>query len=202
MNDSIPDPTAESVADPVPPVPVAPMRPDTVRRQNGLAMLGTVALAVVLAFGGGLVVGRATAPGGASAPSDPGATPGPVPTVVPSAGVVVPHDGARLGRADAKVTIEYWADYQCPYCAKFAQEVIPQLESRIADGTIALVHRDFAFLGPESVDAAIAVHCAAREDKYWVMHDAVYAAQNGENRGGFARPRLAQVAASVGLDAT
>ena len=210
VNDASPDPTAESIVDPAPPVPVAPVPSESVRRQNGIALFGTVVLAVVLAFGGGLAVGRATAPGGSAAPSapsapsapvDPGATPGLLPTVVPSAGAVLPSEGARLGRADAKVTIEYWADYQCPYCAKFAQEVIPQLESRIADGTIALVHRDFAFLGPESVDAAVAVQCAAREGKYWAMHDAVYAAQDGENRGGFARPRLAQVAASVGLDA-
>ena len=98
------------------------------------------------------------------------------------------------------MTVEYWADYQCPYCAKFAQEVIPQLESRIADGTVALVHRDYAFIGDESVAAAVAVRCAGREGKYWAMHDAVYAAQAGENQGGFAPARLAEIAASVGLD--
>ena len=96
--------------------------------------------------------------------------------------------------------MDYWADYQCPFCAKFADEVIPALESRIADGTVLLVHRDLAFLGPESIDAAVAVRCAAREDRYWEMHDAVYAAQQGENQGAFARDRLAQVAAGIGLD--
>ncbi|MHB8890647.1 MAG: DsbA family protein [Candidatus Limnocylindrales bacterium] len=205
MNDSSPDPTSDPAVDPVehpataPSPAVEPGRPDTVRSQNRLALFGTVALAVALAFGGGLAIGRATAPAG---PSGPAATPGPVPTVVPSTGAELPSEGARLGLADAKVTIEYWADYQCPFCAKFAQEIIPQLESRIADGTVALVHRDYAFLGEESFDAAVAVRCAAREGRYWAMHDAVYAAQNGENQGGFARPRLAQVAASVGLDAT
>lgn len=183
----------------------APDGPDTRRRQNRIALVGTVALAVVLAFGGGLAVGRATAPTGPAAPAvtpDPAATPGTLPTTVPSADAALPSDGARLGLADAKVTVEYWADYQCPFCSKFASEVIPLLESRIADGTVALVHRDYAFIGEESVDAAIAVRCATPEGKYWAMHDAVYAAQDGENKGGFARPRLAQIAASVGLDAT
>ena len=32
------------------------------------------------------------------------------------------------------------------------------------------------------------------------MHDAVYAAQQGENQGAFARARLEQIAAGVGLD--
>ena len=78
--------------------------------------------------------------------------------------------------------------------------MIPALESRIADGTVLLVHRDLAFLGPESIDAAVAVRCAAREDRYWQMHDAVYAAQQGENQGAFSRDRLALVATSIGLD--
>ncbi|MCJ7709389.1 MAG: DsbA family protein [Chloroflexi bacterium] len=229
MNDSSPDPTNNPATDPTPlvgppvdPVPVAPVTlaapvsasggapdgqdsPDARRRQNRIAVYGTVALAVVLAFGGGLAIGRATAPeapADAIATVDPAATPGSVPTAVPSAGAALPSEGARLGLADAKVTVDYWADYQCPYCSKFAREVIPLLESRIADGTVALVHRDYAFIGEESVDASIAVRCATPEGKYWAMHDAVYAAQNGENQGAFARPRLAEIAGSVGLDAT
>jgi len=173
---------------------------DAIRRQNRLAASGFVIVALVLVFGAGLAVGRATAPAGpaASTPVAIGsASPGaPTPTAVAG----LPSEGSRLGRADAKVVIEYWADFQCPYCAKFAQTVIPALESRIADGTVALVHRDYAFLGEESIDAAIAVRCAGRQDRYWPMHDAVYAAQQGENQGAFAPARLVQVANSVGLD--
>ena len=229
VNDSSPDPTNNPATDPtapdeppVDPVPVAPVtpaapvsvsggapdghdNPDARRRQNRIAVYGSVALAVVLAFGGGLAIGRATAPAGPAdsvATVDPSATPGTVPTAVPSADAALPSEGARLGLADAKVTVDYWADYQCPFCSKFAREVIPLLESRIADGTVALVHRDYAFIGEESVDASIAVRCATPEGKYWAMHDAVYAAQDGENQGAFARPRLAQIADSVGLDAT
>jgi len=164
-------------------------RPRGVRRQNRAALAGTVALLVVLAVGGGILIGRGTTP----AAGDAFATSGPAASALPS-------DGARLGRADAKVTIDYWADFQCPYCSKFARDVIPQLESRIADGTVALVHRDFAFIGSESVDAAVAVRCAGEEGKYWPMHNAVYAAQAGENQGGFAPAKLAQIASSVGLD--
>ena len=130
-------------------------------------------------------------------PLDPS---GPVSTPAGSTGPDLPSDGNRLGSADAKVVIDYWADYQCPFCAKFAQETIPQLTPYIADGTVALVHRDYAFIGPESVDAAVAVRCAGREGKYWPMHDAVYAAQDGENKGAFARERLAVIGASVGLE--
>lgn len=170
---------------------------DTIRRQNRAAAFGLIALFVALAFGGGIAVGRATAPN-AGAPSLAPVSVSPGPTAVAG----LPSAGPRLGRADAKVVIDYWADYQCPFCAKFAQQVIPQLTSRIADGTVALVHRDYAFLGDESIDAAIAVRCAGREDRYWAMHDAIYGAQQGENKGAFSRIRLGQVAAAVGLDAT
>jgi protein-disulfide isomerase len=213
---------APAAAVDVPPAGVAPAGsaperpsdgpPAGVRRQNRLAALGLGTLAVVLAFGAGIAVGRATVPGGdASAPPvavSPGASAGAsaAPTPVASGIASLPSEGPRLGRADAKVVVDYWADYQCPFCAKFAQEIIPKLESRIADGTVALVHRDYAFLewregGTESMDSAMAVRCAGREGRYWQMHDAVYAAQAGENQGGFARERLAEIAASVGLDA-
>ena len=136
-------------------------------------------------------------PGASSAPSaTPGASSAPSPSAAP--GVTAepnPADAPRLGRDDAKVEVTYWADYQCPFCAAFAQDVIPELQPLIDDGTIALVHRDYAFLGPESVDAAIAVRCA---DDYWAMHDAVYAAQSGENQGAFYRANLLEIADSIG----
>lgn len=112
----------------------------------------------------------------------------------------VVHDGTRLGRADAPVTLEVWADYQCPFCRRFAVQTMPALVSLLEDGTIALVHRDYAFLGQESFDAAVAARCAAREGGYWAMHDAIYGAQLGENQGAFSRTVLTGLAASIGLD--
>jgi protein-disulfide isomerase len=216
------EPVAERPSDATPEsaaaVPAAERPSDgpsgSVRRQNRLAALGLGALIVALAFGAGIAVGRATMLGGDTASAPPVAvSPGAsvdasaAPTPVASGIASLPSDGPRLGRADAKVVVDYWADYQCPFCATFAQEIIPELESRIADGTVALVHRDYAFLdwqapGSESLNSAMAVRCAGREGSYWPMHDAVYAAQAGENQGGFARERLAQIAATVGLDAT
>ncbi len=191
-------------------------------RQNRLAMLATFAFVVVLAFGAGIAIGRATAPAGGSAAAV-GSSPVPIatgpsaassgaaaaagtgPTVAPGSSSPLdglPSDGSLLGSKDAKVTLTYWADFQCPYCERFATNVLPLLASRIADGTVAVQHRDFVFIGPESIDAAVAVRCGGEQGKFWPMHDAVYGAQAGENQGAFARARLAQIAASIGLDAT
>ena len=209
---------------PIPPAPVVPYLPpygagalpeppsdrqrDARRRQNRIAGFATIAMALVLTFGAGVGVGRVTAPTGSTPATS--SVPAGAPSNAPSGAVAtpgaawftsLPSDGPLLGRADAKVRIDYWADYQCPFCARFAADILPQLESRIADGTVAVRHRDYAFIGAESLDAAVAVRCGGEQSRYWQMHDAVYAAQAGENQGAFAAARLAAIATSVGLDA-
>jgi protein-disulfide isomerase len=215
-----PGPDPVPVLEPVRPLDTGGAVPTATRRQNAAAIVGTVVLVVAIAFGGGFAAGRFTAPtpesgtavatqapaatasasGEPGASAEAGATADPGVTPVPSAGPDLPSDGARLGSADAPVVIDYWADYQCPFCSKFALEVIPALYPYIEDGTVQLIHRDFAFIGPESMQSAIAVRCAADEGKYWQMHDAVYAAQAGENQGAFSDDKLTAIATSIGLD--
>ncbi len=168
------------------------------------------ALVVVLAFGSGIVVGRATAPGIAAPSSDaPAGSDAANASETPASSAPrtpgwpldgLPSDGPLLGSRTAKVQLTYWADYQCPFCARFSETVLPQLVARIADGTVAVTHRDFVFIGTESLDAAIAVRCAGEQGKYWQMHDAVYAAQNGENQGAFSSQTLSRLANGVGVD--
>jgi len=193
------------------PVPVAPVAGPLPTASRGTPVVAAVAglLVVAVAFGGGFLAGRGTAPGGTTAVAStaPSASPGPQESAAPSpapgssALAGLPTDGKRLGRADAAVVVEYWSDYTCPFCARFAQDVLPQLADRIADGTVAVVHRDFAFLRQESYDAAAAARCADREDRYWPMHDALYAAQQGEAAGPLSSERLTALAGAIGLDA-
>jgi protein-disulfide isomerase len=112
------------------------------------------------------------------------------------------RDGRSLGDRDAPVKIEVWADFQCPVCARFGDTIEPPLvDSMIADGTVRMTFRDLAFLGPESLDAAVGARAAgALADKFWDYHDLLFANQAGENRGGFARDRLADLAVSLGID--
>lgn len=62
-------------------------------------------------------------------------------------------------------------------------------------------YRDYAFLGPESREAAEAARCANDQGLFWEMHDAIFYNQVGENDGAFARQRLNRIAETVaGLD--
>ena len=111
-------------------------------------------------------------------------------------------DGKTLGASGAPVTIDLWADFQCPYCAMFSEQTEPQLvSSYVATGKAKLVFHDFAFIGQESIDAAVAATCAEQQGKFWPYHDYLYANQGAvENQGTFSSARLLQIATTIGLD--
>jgi len=167
--------------------------PATVGRGRGPAVaLGylAAALAGALLLGGSLV-----ALGGAGR-----AAPSPSPTPPPNIA-----SGSSLGSAAAPVTIEVWADYQCPYCRLETIVFGGSMErTYVLPGLARIVYRDFAFLGQESIDAAVAARCAGRQDPgaYWRYHDLLFASQQGENQGTFARANLLTLAGIAALDPT
>ena len=117
--------------------------------------------------------------------------------------VAVVLDGRALGSSTAPVVIDLWEDFQCPACSRFTRVVEPAIVERfVPTGSARVVFHDFAFLGRESVDAAVAARCAGRQGAFWPYHDWLYANQNGENDGWFSQTRLAAIATRLGLDRT
>lgn len=131
----------------------------------------------------------------------PGARPSSAsPSVSPSPTSSFAMEGATVGVAGAPVTIEIWADFQCPYCGLFTHGIEPTiLREYAATGAAGVRFRDFAFLGQESVDAAVGARCAGREGKFWRYHDLLFASQRGENQGAFRRDTLVALAEFAGL---
>lgn len=85
--------------------------------------------------------------------------------------------GHRLGPANAPVSIVEFSDFQCPYCRNLAA-VLKTLRSRY--GTqLALIYRHFPLDGVHSLarPAAIASECAARQDRFEMYHDVIFAEQ-------------------------
>ena len=163
----------------------------------GGLLAGAGLLAVALSLAG--VIRPTVAPSPAEL-GGPLVTPPPVAS--PSA--FTPTDlanGNALGDLEAPVTVEIWADYQCPYCALFSRQVEPQLIAQYVEtGQVRLVFRDLAFLGDESRWAAVAARLAADQDAFWPYHDYLFANQLGENVGSFSVERLQRIATLVGLD--
>jgi protein-disulfide isomerase len=78
------------------------------------------------------------------------------------------------GTANAPITIVEFADFQCPFCAT-AEPVIEEVLKKYK-GKVRLVFKNFplAQMHPEAIPSALAAECAAKQDKYWLMHGALF----------------------------
>lgn len=86
-------------------------------------------------------------------------------------------DDPMKGNPDAPITIIEFSDFQCPFCAKFHEETLPQLEQNyISTGKVNFVYRDFPIQSthPNAVPAAFASECADDQGKFWEMHDMIF----------------------------
>ncbi len=116
------------------------------------------------------------------------------------------------GNPDAKVVVQNFSDFQCPFCAQFVASVEPKIEEEfIKTGRIKYVFRDFQFLDRirqgqpnydgESHRASLAAHCAQSQGKFWEMHDLLYLSQGkAENAGAFSDANLEKLASSLNLN--
>jgi protein-disulfide isomerase len=96
----------------------------------------------------------------------------------------VPQDGTTLGAEDAPVTVYLYEDLQCPACARFSRETLPDLVTRYVEpGTAKVVAEPIAILGPDSVPAAEAASAAGEQDRFWEYSTLFYLNQGAENSG-------------------
>ena len=102
-----------------------------------------------------------------------------------------------LGRADAKLTIVEFTDYQCPYCKAFKETTLVDLKRDYVDtGVAKLVVYDLPLPNhPLAPKAAEAARCAGDQGKYWEMHDQLFADSQR-----LAVQELKSYADAVGLD--
>lgn len=114
---------------------------------------------------------------GQSIAPPPQPTPAPEPTPAPLTADIPLDDAAGIkGSAAAPITIVEYSDYQCPFCERHFQEVLPQLQKYIDDGTVRYVFKDFPLtqIHPQAPKAAEAARCAGDQEYYWQMHDLLF----------------------------
>lgn len=77
------------------------------------------------------------------------------------------------GEADAPVILEY-GDYECPY-SRQAFRAIERVERELS-GRVRFAFRHFPLtqIHPHAFAAAAAAEAAARQDRFWEMHDLLY----------------------------
>lgn len=106
-----------------------------------------------------------------------------------------------LGAPQARVTIDEFGDFQCPYCGEFVRQTEPRIIAKyVATGKARIIWHTVAFIGPESALAGRAAWCAQQRGKFWEYFAVLYQHQDGENTGTFNTARLERWAGDVGLD--
>jgi protein-disulfide isomerase len=118
----------------------------------------------------------------------------------PAASYPAENADLSLGDTTAPVTMQEWADFQCPACRAYTQTVEPQvIAAYVASGKVHIIFHDFPFIGPDSTTAATAAVCAGEQRKFWPYHGYLYSNQGPEN-GWVSAALLDQIAGAVGLD--
>jgi protein-disulfide isomerase len=87
-----------------------------------------------------------------------------------------PTAARTKGSASAPVTVYEMSDFQCPYCARFALDIFPTLEAEyIQTGKIRWIFVNFPLpMHPNATPAAEVAMCAAKQGKFWPVHDLLF----------------------------
>ncbi len=103
------------------------------------------------------------------------------------------------GNPEAPVTLEEFADFQCPPCgqfAPFAEELLREYDSRLR-----VVFRNFPLPVHEHArEAALAAEAAGFQRKFWEMHDTLYREQSAWSKAPNARELFESYAGTLGLN--
>lgn len=102
-----------------------------------------------------------------------------------------------IGDANAKVTMAFWSDFQCPFCKAFevggvsgipTPAAMPDLMTKYVNaGKLKIVFKDFPFLGKDSTTAAEYGRSVWKlyPGQYFAWRTAMYVAQDAEGDQGF-----------------
>ena len=100
-----------------------------------------------------------------------------------------------VGRADARVTLVEYGDFECPHCG--AVHPIVQAARKAFGGSLRFVFRHFPLRSshPQALAAAKAAEAAGEQGRFWEMHDRLFQRQTE-----LTAPDLERHARELGFD--
>lgn len=82
---------------------------------------------------------------------------------------------AAKGNKDAPITIVEFSEYECPFCKSYVDDTYKKIMDEYGD-KIYYVFRDYPLpFHSHAQNLAEAARCAGDQDKYWSMHDLLFA---------------------------
>lgn len=118
-------------------------------------------------------------------------------------------DKARqMGSESAKVWFIEGSDFECPFCKAFRDETWPRIEEEyVKTGKIRVAFLNHPMnmrppfqMHPRSVPAAEVAMCAGAQDRFWQMHDSLFATQEKWAQAADPQPIFESLAQSLGLE--
>jgi len=112
-------------------------------------------------------------------------------------------DLARIaGSPAAKMWVIVVSDFQCPYCKEWHDEAYRQFRKEYVEtGKVRLAYINYPLNTHQNAwPAAQSAMCAAAQDKFWEMHDALFATQQRWETMTPPTPVLDSLARSLNLD--
>lgn len=109
-------------------------------------------------------------------------------------------DPFAAGSVNAPVGLVIFSDYQCPFCAQWAHETMPEMQALAAKGELRIEHRDVNVYGPASKRAALASYAAAEQDRFWQFHEALYDGGRTRSEQDLSEEDLIALADELGMD--
>jgi protein-disulfide isomerase len=171
-------------------------------RRTRLTQLGIVAVIVVA-----IIIGIVVATGGgskkglATKPSERNATVSEVSSLLGGA----PQSGNALGSPTAPVTLQYYADLECPVCRTFTLGALkPLIESYVRPGNLRIEFHSFQTATRDAElfrTQQVAALAAGKQQRAWYYIELFFHQQGEENTGYVTESYLQGIAQQVpGLD--
>jgi protein-disulfide isomerase len=112
-------------------------------------------------------------------------------------------DRARIrGSLNAPIWLVVISDFQCPYCKMWHDQTFPSIDrDYVATGKVRIAYLNFPLsIHRYARPAAEAAMCAAVQDKFWPMQDALFGSQDKWENADDPRPIFESLAKSSGAD--
>jgi protein-disulfide isomerase len=169
-------------------------------RRTRLTQLGIVVAVVVVAIVAVLIASGGSSKSGG--PAKPGSPPSNA-TIAEVNSLVgkLPQSGNALGSPSAPVTLQYFADLECPICKDFTLGALPSLiQHWVATGKLRIEYRNMQTATRETEifrTQQVAALAAGKQNKLWPFVEIFYHEQGEEGSGYVTEQYLQNIAQQV-----
>lgn len=97
-------------------------------------------------------------------------------------GLKIEASRIRYTQGTGDIALVEFTDYECPYCGRHARETSPRIHKEwVEPGTVRHVLFNFPLerIHPNARKAGEAAECAARQGRFWEMHNRLFSDPNG-----------------------